>query len=109
LSLAVLETLVHVSVRFYPTDMIATQLDIPALLHSIQTPVQANWQHHEGHTRAIGSNWLRQKLQTGVLVPSAIIPMEYNVLINPAHEDFYKITILEQHEFSFDKRLFTRA
>jgi RES domain-containing protein len=39
-------------------------------------------------------------------VPSAVVPFENNVLINVLHPDFARITIAEQHVFSFDSRLF---
>jgi RES domain-containing protein len=39
-------------------------------------------------------------------VPSAIIPEETNVLINPKHKDFKKVKIKAARQFEFDARLF---
>jgi RES domain-containing protein len=45
-------------------------------------------------------------MQTAVLkVPSAIIDLEYNYLLNPAHPDFEKIKIRSVNKFTFDPRL----
>jgi RES domain-containing protein len=39
-------------------------------------------------------------------VPSAIIPEESNVLINPLHPDIKKVKIASASAFQFDARLF---
>jgi hypothetical protein len=38
-------------------------------------------------------------------VPSAIIPIEFNYLINPRHPDFSRISVGKPETFHFDKRL----
>jgi RES domain-containing protein len=56
-------------------------------------------------TQSVGDAWL-QSLETAVLkVPSAIIELEYNYLLNPAHPDFHKIKLLSVNKFNFDTRL----
>ncbi len=45
--------------------------------------------------------------RTAVLrVPSAIIPQDYNYLLNPAHPDFAQIKIGTPETFDLDTRLF---
>jgi RES domain-containing protein len=39
------------------------------------------------------------------VVPSAVIPQEVNLLINPDHRDFSKLIIHPPVEFVFDPRL----
>jgi RES domain-containing protein len=39
-------------------------------------------------------------------VPSAVIPVEFNYVLNPRHKDFGKIEIAEPLSLAFDKRLF---
>ena len=38
-------------------------------------------------------------------VPSAIVPQESNYLINPDHDDFSNIRLVETRDFNFDKRI----
>lgn len=33
-----------------------------------------------------GTKWLQDKTQLGLIVPSAVLPLERNVLINPKHQ-----------------------
>ena len=39
-------------------------------------------------------------------VPSAIVPSEYNFLLNPAHRRFGEVVIGEPEPFEFDPRLY---
>jgi RES domain-containing protein len=41
-----------------------------------------------------------------LLVPSAAIRGEWNVLLNPGHADFSKIAFMEPVAFEFDLRMF---
>ena len=69
--------------------------------------LNANWHKVINYpiTQLLGDTWLR-KMETAVLkVPSAIIDMEYNYLLNPAHPDFEKIKISSVSKFTFDPRL----
>lgn len=56
-------------------------------------------------TQQIGDLWV-SKMETAILkVPSSIIEMEYNYLINPMHADFKKIKLLQTVPFVFDERI----
>jgi RES domain-containing protein len=57
------------------------------------------------HTRQLGNAWLRGLGSCVLQVPSAIIPHEYNYLLNPAHPQFGLIAITAIEDFSFDGRL----
>jgi RES domain-containing protein len=56
-------------------------------------------------TQQIGDKWLRDGRSAILKVPSAIIDLEYNYLINPDHPDFSKIEIASISDFTFDPRL----
>lgn len=56
-------------------------------------------------TQKMGSQWLQNHTAAVLKVPSAIIAMEYNFLLNPAHPDFEKIKITDVSKFTFDPRL----
>jgi RES domain-containing protein len=53
----------------------------------------------------IGDEWLRSERSPVLRVPSAVIPMEYNYLINPRHSGFASLDIAAPEGFDFDPRL----
>ena len=56
-------------------------------------------------TRDMGTAWAK-KLSTAVLaVPSAVIPREWNYILNPAHPAFATFLFSEPEPFYFDHRL----
>lgn len=56
-------------------------------------------------TQKIGDTWI-SKMETAILkVPSSIIEMECNYLINPLHPDFRRIKLLQTVPFVFDERI----
>ncbi|GAB4040598.1 RES family NAD+ phosphorylase [Spirosoma gilvum] len=109
-ALACLENVVHRSGEGLLDDFRVMVIEIPAAL-PIQTirseTLPANWfefQQYDACQR-IGGEWLRSG-QTAVLqVPSAIIPNEWNYLLNPAHPDFAQISLQETEPFVFDPRI----
>jgi RES domain-containing protein len=41
----------------------------------------------------------------GIRIPSAIVPEEYNFLINPAADKFSAVRVVESTDFIFDVRV----
>ena len=59
--------------------------------------------------RELGRAWL-QAAETPVLrVPSAIVPPEWNYILNLLHEAFANLTVLPPDPFEIDVRLFGRS
>jgi len=56
-------------------------------------------------SRQMGDAWLRSGSSLGVLVPSRVIPLERNVLLNPRHPAMADVTISVTEPFVFDDRL----
>lgn len=56
-------------------------------------------------TQAIGTTWAKQNSSAVLAVPSAVIPAEFNYLLNPLHPSFSKIEIGEPQDFITDLRL----
>ncbi len=56
--------------------------------------------------RKAGDRWIQQSESVAMLVPSAVLPKERNILINPAHARFASIRIGDPEPGAFDKRLF---
>jgi len=114
LALSCLEKLVHTpGTSLYTGDSSVTIAEVPDRLPVKEVTLKElvkldpDWNKVINYpiTQAIGDTWL-QSLETAVLkVPSAIIEMEYNYLVNPAHPDFNKIKFVAVNKFTFDNRL----
>lgn len=110
ISLAILELLVHyVSYEHFINNQL-TVIEVPEnKLRVINLKhLKHKWQADESYTRFIGDEFLKQQTSLLLQVPSAIIPEENNVLINPKHKDFSKLKIIENRNFNFDLRLFRK-
>ncbi len=93
-----------------PKNQALMQLTIPddiPLMKVNDLGLPADWQSNEAATQALGMTWLASLSSLGLWVPSYIEPSEMNLLINPAHPDYGKISLsIERHPFRFDPRLF---
>ena len=102
LSLACLEVLVHLQANQLPADYLyssATLADLPGLAGyhgDIQDQLS---------TRRFGQWWATQRDELAIRVPSVVIPIESNLLLNPTHADFNKVTWNSSEPFRFDERL----
>jgi RES domain-containing protein len=67
--------------------------------------LKRNWKDDPPYLQSIGDEFLNSKKSLVLKVPSAIIELENNFIINPAHPDMKKIKILSCENFIFDKRL----
>lgn len=56
-------------------------------------------------TQAFGAEWVQAQRSVALRVPSAVVPGEFNYLLNPAHPQFVKVKIGKPEPFSFDPRL----
>ncbi len=59
----------------------------------------------EEETRPLGDAWLEAKECLALSVPSNVVPLEANVVLNPRHPDMDKVTVVRVEPFSFDPRL----
>ncbi len=55
--------------------------------------------------QAIGDRWIQESRSPVLRVPSAVLPLETNYLLNPRHPDFARLKIGSAHAFRFDGRL----
>lgn len=107
LSLAALEMLVHLEAA----DLERAYSFIPVLFDASlvrELPdLPANWRDNPApvSARETGDRWLKAMSSAVLRVPSALIPQEFNYLLNPRHPDFSQLRIGEPLTFDFDKRL----
>lgn len=53
-----------------------------------------------------GSSWLRSGDYLGLIVPSAVLALEQNVVVNPRHAAIEQVRVIEVFDFIYDKRMF---
>jgi RES domain-containing protein len=110
LSLASLEYFVNLDPVDAPSDLVSIRVEIPADVN-IETVEMAtlpgNWRRnpYPRDLQLIGERWLLAESSLCLRVPSAVIPEEFNLLINPLHRDFKALHFLGPVEFTFDPRM----
>ncbi|RYY54166.1 MAG: RES domain-containing protein [Chitinophagaceae bacterium] len=109
-ALACLENVVHRnslgSSHYFKTVRILVP-DNLVMEEILLSDLDTDWMdyRHYPYTQGIGDAWVVAQSSAVLRVPSAIIPAEYNYLINPLHRDFRKIKHNGVEPFYFDKRI----
>lgn len=109
-SLAMLEFVCNASgiAKTVQTSLLTLKLDSKVKLEQLTiNEMPENWQDVPAPDilKRIGDNWLKGNTSLGIKVPSAVMPIEFNVLINPLHKDFSKVTIENIVKMDIDKRI----
>ena len=111
-SLASLEILVHCQPIFPRDYYVAIFLEWDDQLTERVNPdsLPNNWREQPPAraTMNVGDAWVCEQRTPVLAVPSAIVPVEWNYLLNPAHPDFAQIEIGDPVSFTFDRRLLNR-
>lgn len=107
---AMLECLVHFDLSLGPHDMVYMELVIPATVASeciYEKDLPSNWASYPAPRELVdlGDAWVRSGRTAILTVPSVVVPMDSNVLLNPAHPDFQSITAGRPSPVRFDPRL----
>jgi RES domain-containing protein len=106
-STAVLEKLIYTGEM--PPNQHYLEIEIPAgVSYEVLTPeVLPDWNSSNSQaSRAFGAAWFEQKRSAILIVPSAVAPLERNVLINPDHPDSSRIRPGLETPVYWDERLF---
>ena len=99
LALAQLEKRVHAPHRA-PRGMVAVEVTLPSTLLSAATAVDVpehwnvdnvDWSVGRTPTQAIGDAWLAAGASLLLRVPSVVVPVGWNYVLNPAHPDARKL------------------
>ncbi len=108
ISLSLLELLIHSASYDEINSNILVRINIPDSLSSLPAvlKLKSGWQNDTGYSQFIGTEFLNSRSSLLLRVPSAIIPEESNILINPLHPDMKKVKITSATPFRFDNRLF---
>lgn len=109
LSLATLEVLVHARVWAPVRRLTALRVeydpDSTEIVDRRELP-QTWWQSPAPPELAsLGSRWARERHSLSLVVPSAVVPQEHNILLNPDHPAFHSVRVVERFLFALDSRL----
>lgn len=110
LSLAALELLVHIDPDELPGDLVALRLESPHPPSQRSIAVEdlpRGWNRRPNHPacRAAGDAWASRAETALLSVPSAVIPEEENVLLNPNHPEAIRFRVEAKRPFELDARL----
>jgi len=110
LALAAVETFVNLEPNLRPADLVSIEGEIPEALEicRLEPKVLPKAWHEtrDESLRRFGDDWIRGGQSVALLVPSAAIRGEWNVLLNPAHVDFSRVEFHDPASFEFDVRMF---
>lgn len=107
-SLAVLESLAHLVPTNIPNDFLILNIEVPDdFLEIPENVLPDNWNEYpEQHiVKQIGNSFLQRNEHLLLKVPSALVPEEFNYLLNPLHPKATKVKIINKAPFRFDDRL----
>lgn len=110
-SLAAWEVFVHLGIQEEARRLqfLAIQADIPDSVSTEAVNIDQlpqDWQNDPALNRLkeIGDHWLTTAKTAVLVVPSAVIPLENNYLLNPTHPSFKDIHVKAFEPFEFDER-----
>jgi RES domain-containing protein len=108
-ALALLELMVNARRGRTPPGMVYCIVDVPdgVRIDAIrETTLPPCWFAYPAphELQSIGDQWARRGRSVGLIVPSAIVRIENNVLLNPSHAEFARLSIGEPQEFPIDER-----
>ena len=110
LALAAVETFVNLEPNLIPVDLVSIEGEFPDSLAAQkldQSVLRAGRQvSRDESLRRFGDEWIRNGETVALLVPSAAIRSEWNVLLNPAHAGFSQVRFKSPERFEFDARMF---
>lgn len=108
-ALATLEIVVHLDSTspLFAYSLIQVGIPEPLITTVELATLPRNWRRYPAppELRRIGDEWLGSRRSAALRVPSALVAVEYNYVLNPQHPDFPLITIGTPQSFPIDPRL----
>jgi RES domain-containing protein len=113
ISLAVLETFIHLGAGGLPLNRYLVELAIPDAVWQRAITLDAppvGWDAIPTGKVSLdeGDRWLKANRSALLLVPSVIVQEEWNVLVNPMHADAAAIMARKVRKWTYDPRLTRR-
>ena len=106
-ALACLETLVHMQTLRHSEERWLFTIEIPDRLVEELRDLPRGWDVEPAGdvSREVGNRWVTEQRSVALLVPSVVVPVEKNALINPRHSRFRVEWVKRPERFCYDPRL----
>ncbi len=112
-ALAALETIVHTDTGGWPLNRYAMEISIPdAVWDAAEVPERLGtlpevWDSQPApkETLDFGDAWIASRRSALLIVPSVVVPLEANILINPRHPDAGQVRVIKTTRFVYDGRI----
>ena len=113
-SLTFAEISMHIPLGIIPKDYYQVTIRIPdtaGILELREPDFPADWRSnpHSDSTQKIGDQFSVELKKLALRVPSAVVPGDFNYLINPRHPQMKEVTIVDVEPFEFDSRFALRG
>lgn len=112
LSLALLEKFVHAQGKEGMSDLMLLHIEIPEreglIYHTDTAKLERGWADDFDYSQWLGGQILAETSIVAFSVPSAIVPSERNIIINPQAKHFGEVKFSKPMAFTADKRLVDR-
>jgi RES domain-containing protein len=110
IAICALEKFVHIGSAPLPA-LVLVAVDVPdqsKVLSPTASELPSGWDElpTSVSAQALGRGWLERGQALAMRVPSAVLPEESNVILNPRHPDFEHVTLTVVRAFSFEQRMF---
>jgi RES domain-containing protein len=109
-ALCTLEVAVHLPLSILPAGYVMLEIELPdeAAIEVVEiSELPDNWLDFPPPPtlRDIGDRFASERSAPILKVPSAVVPGDFNYLLNPLHPDYVKVAVRGECRFHFDKRL----
>lgn len=110
IALGMLENLVHRNGAGFNEDFRIMVIYVPDTLEVLHIqkqdlPKRWNIDHDYALTQPLGDRWYDEERYPVLMVPSAVVPQEYNYILNTQHTLFKEIKLVDTLPFFADKRI----
>ena len=110
-ALAVTEIIAYAPPGFIPEGYVLNIIEVaePVDVCKIELEIlPEGWKRypHGKETKALGDVFLKERKCLLIKVPSALVQGESNYLLNPLHQNFSRVKVIEVLPFNFNERLF---
>jgi RES domain-containing protein len=108
-ALAFSELAMHLPFGIMPKDYHLVSIQIPETIIIFELSIgdmPSDWRSnpHSDSTQKIGDQFITEAESLVLRVPSAVVPGDYNFLINPRHAQSAGIKVLDIEPFEFESR-----
>lgn len=109
-SLALSEYWTHVHPSNLPTNVCVVEIEVPDTARIMSIPVSGlpeNWRAGPPmiSLQQTGDQWALNRQSLILKVPSAVMPLESNYILNPDHQDMTKAFIVSITDYVWDRRM----